>query len=200
MWFLLNTLCNPWWCSVCVLLLAQCTFQIHSWWWPESGHQSPGPQQPWPRPGSKLVSYAAELVPDTPTGAVQHWNIIFLQSVIICSKRLSPYFIISNMFRISGHVQDVEAEVKSGLFKDRKPPGHRCTYLRFSPPSEHSNKRPFSSPDTKDLRWACSSADQICSSVWVSKGSRFILRVPEKSTGSWAIEEKVALIYILINF
>ncbi len=58
-------------------------------------------------------------------------------------------------------------------------------YLRFSPPSEHSR----SSLDvwllTNFFRWESSSAFHNSSSLYFSKGSRFIRRVPENRTGSY---------------
>lgn len=42
-------------------------------------------------------------------------------------------------------------------------------------------------PLIEDLRWACSKAVQISSSVWDSNGSKFIRKVPENNTGSCGI-------------
>lgn len=59
------------------------------------------------------------------------------------------------------------------------------TYLRFSPPSEHSRSSFAAWLLTNLWRWECSRAFHTSSSLYFSKGSRFILSVPENSTGSW---------------
>ena len=57
-------------------------------------------------------------------------------------------------------------------------------YLRLSPPSLHSNMRPFSSERVNSLRWTCSRADHNSWSEWVSNGSKFMRSEPEKMIGS----------------
>lgn len=61
---------------------------------------------------------------------------------------------------------------------------YEIVYLRLSPPSATWCCRPAERLLTKVLRWASSSALHTDSSVSLLKGSRFILRVPENSTGS----------------
>ena len=61
--------------------------------------------------------------------------------------------------------------------------------LRLSPFSATINCSPSGSVDAYDLRWACSKADHISSSEYISKGSRLRRRVPEKRTGSWIINK-----------
>ena len=60
-------------------------------------------------------------------------------------------------------------------------------YLRLSPPSLHSNMRPFSSERANSLRWTCSRADHNSWSEWLSNGSKFIRSEPEKTIGSWGM-------------
>lgn len=61
----------------------------------------------------------------------------------------------------------------------------KSAYLRFPPPSLHSWLSMLGRLDTKLLRWEYSRALHTSSSEQWSKGSRFILRLPEKRTGSW---------------
>lgn len=65
------------------------------------------------------------------------------------------------------------------------------TYLRFSPPSEHSSSSFAEWLLTNLWRCECSRAFHTSSSVYFSKGSRFILSVPENSTGSCGRENTV---------
>ena len=59
-------------------------------------------------------------------------------------------------------------------------------YLKFSPPSETLCISPsFNSCVTNGFKWDSSRAFHISTSVCSSKGSRFILRLPLKRTGSW---------------
>lgn len=62
-------------------------------------------------------------------------------------------------------------------------------YLRFSPPSEHSSSNFAGLLLTNLSRWECRRAFHTSSSLYVSKGSRFILREPENSTGSCSRED-----------
>lgn len=58
-------------------------------------------------------------------------------------------------------------------------------YLRFSPPSEHSNSNMDGWLLTNLFKWDSSRAFHTSSSEYLLNGSRFILSVPEKRTGSW---------------
>lgn len=58
-------------------------------------------------------------------------------------------------------------------------------YLRFSPPSAHSRLSLAAWLLTNFFKWDSSRAFHTSSSLYFSKGSRFIRRVPEKRTGSY---------------
>ena len=66
----------------------------------------------------------------------------------------------------------------------------RSFYLRFCPPSVSRCWSLFSKPETKDFRWALSNARHTWLSEYELKGSRFILSVPEKKTGSYNYHER----------
>ena len=70
-------------------------------------------------------------------------------------------------------------------------------HLRFDPPSPHSISKCSGCLVTKVPRCACSSACHISSSANCSMGSRFILSVPENSTGSWSNRGIHSLLYVL---
>ena len=63
----------------------------------------------------------------------------------------------------------------------------RCPTLKFSPPSDASWSSPVGRDLTNVFKWACSKAAHTSSSVYESKGSKFILKVPENRTGSCGI-------------
>lgn len=65
------------------------------------------------------------------------------------------------------------------------------THLRFSPPSLTRCSSPLGRSCTYVFRWASSRAFQTSSSVYWSKGSRFIRRVPVKRTGSCQGQHRV---------